>query len=240
MSSKTTTKPKSKRERLRPAFLGMKFTKSKSFAAKSGASTPLQAKSASKLDASMPKKAKSGNAESSNAKSSSAKPVGEDDLQATLVSSHESHAHQSPPKTTCAVCGPTPQKVFDILHGVCLLAVLATSVWNVVLTVQGKLDVQSMIPIFVTLFFAMLLLLPSQICGGVRTRAPSAWLSVCGSSITVIATGILVGYLIADPAYQPPISGTHLVEVDSNNLVKTHVAMPNGIGFGTTQLRVTK
>jgi hypothetical protein len=119
-----------------------------------------------------------------------------------------------------------------------LLAVLATSVWNVVLTVQGKLDVQSMIPIFVTLFFAMLLLLPSQICGGVRTRAPSAWLSVCGSSITVIATGILVGYLIADPAYQPPVGGTRLVEVDGNNLVKNHVAMPNGIGFGTTQLRL--
>lgn len=216
--SASKPKTKTKRERLRPAFLGMKFTKSKSpeMQAKSGAKKP-----ASSL---MPKKAKD--------------EAPQDTLiAASTTSSHESHGHGTP-KPICAVCGPTPQKVFDILHGVCLLAVLATSVWNVVLTVQGKLDVQSMIPIFVTLFFAMLLLLPSQICGGVRTRAPSAWLSVCGSSITVIATGILVGYLIGDPVYQPPLGGTHLVEVDSNNLVKTHVAMPNGIGFGATQLRV--
>ena len=231
--SASKLKTKTKRERLRPAFLGMKFTKSKSsgMQAKSGAKNPT-----------------SGGLMSKKAKARVAASGDQDEaLQDTLIaasttsttSSHESHGHGTP-KPVCAVCGPTPQKVFDILHGVCLLAVLATSVWNVVLTVQGKLDVQSMIPIFVTLFFAMLLLLPSQVCGGVRTRAPSAWLSVCGSSITVIATGILVGYLIADPAYQPPIGGTRLVEVDSNNLVKTHVAMPNGIGFGTTQLRVTK
>lgn len=220
--SASKPKTKTKRERLRPAFLGMKFTKSKSpeMQAKSGAKKPTSSL--------MPKKVKARVASSGDQ---------DEAPQASTTSSHESHGHTTP-KPICAVCGPTPQKVFDILHGVCLLAVLATSVWNVVLTVQGKLDVQSMIPIFVTLFFAMLLLLPSQICGGVRTRAPSAWLSVCGSSITVIATGILVGYLIADPAYQPPLGGTHIVEVDSNNLVKNHVAMPNGIGFGATQLRV--
>ena len=221
--SASKLKTKTKHERLRPAFLGMKFTKSKS--------SGMQEKSGAKNPA-------SGGLMSKKAKDRFATSADQDEaVQASTTSSHESHGHHTP-KPVCAVCGPTPQKVFDILHGVCLLAVLATSVWNVVLTVQGKLDVQSMIPIFVTLFFAMLLLLPSQICGGVRTRAPSAWLSVCGSSITVIATGILVGYLIADPAYQPPIGGTHIVEVDSNNLVKTHVAMPNGIGFGATQLRV--
>lgn len=223
----SNSKPKAKRERLRPAFLGMKFTKSKS--------AGTRAKSGTKHPA-------SGAFVFNKAKVHVASNKQDEATQATLTTSNSTHSSNtrshSTPKPICAVCGPTPQKVFDILHGLCLLAVLATSVWNVVLTVQGKLDVQSMIPIFVTLFFAMLLLLPSQICGGVRHRAPSAWLSVCGSSITVIATGILVGYLIADPAYRPPIGGTHVVEVDSNNLVKTHVAMPNGIGFGATQVRV--
>lgn len=227
------SKTKTKRERLRPAFLGMKFTKSKSAGtrAKSGAKPPTSGafvfdKAKARVASSKQDEATQATLTTSNSSTSTT---------TTTTSTNESH---STPKPICAVCGPTPQKVFDILHGLCLLAVLATSVWNVVLTVQGKLDVQSMIPIFVTLFFAMLLLLPSQICGGVRHRAPSAWLSVCGSSITVIATGILVGYLIADPAYRPPIGGTHVVEVDSNNLVKTHVAMPNGIGFGATQVRV--
>ena len=99
-------------------------------------------------------------------------------------------------------CHHKPRLIMDIVHGMCLLAVLGTAIWNVVLTIQGNATIKAMIPIFITSFFAVLFVIPSQICGALHARSVASWLSLTGSIVTSIITGILVGYLLCDPAYQ--------------------------------------
>lgn len=99
-------------------------------------------------------------------------------------------------------CHHKPRLIMDIVHGMCLLAVLGTAIWNVVLTIQGNATIKAMVPIFITSFFAVLFVIPSQICGALHARSVASWLSLTGSIVTSIITGILVGYLLCDPAYQ--------------------------------------
>ena len=99
-------------------------------------------------------------------------------------------------------CHHKPRLIMDIVHGMCLLAVLGTAIWNVVLTIQGNATIKAMIPMFITSFFAVLFVIPSQICGALHARSVASWLSLTGSIVTSIITGILVGYLLCDPAYQ--------------------------------------
>lgn len=95
-------------------------------------------------------------------------------------------------------CNPTSLKVLDTLHGISLLAVLGTAIWNVVLTVQEKATIQAMKPIFITSLIANVIKIPSQICAA-NTRG--SWMSLVGSLVTIIITSVLIGYLLFDPAY---------------------------------------
>lgn len=97
-------------------------------------------------------------------------------------------------------CNPTSTKVMDVLHGVALLAVLATALWNMVLTIQGTATIKAMTPIFITTLISAILKIPSQICAA-HGRV-GGWLTVAGSVVTVIITAILIGYLTFDPAYR--------------------------------------
>lgn len=97
-------------------------------------------------------------------------------------------------------CGPVATKVMDVIHGISLLAVFATAIWNVVLTVQGQAYITKMIPIFWTTLVSALVKIPSQVCAA-HGRV-GGWLTVVGSITTVIITAIMIGYLTFDPAYR--------------------------------------
>lgn len=99
-------------------------------------------------------------------------------------------------------CHHKPRLVMDIVHGMCLLATMGAAIWNVVLTVQGNATIKAMIPVFITSFFAVVFVIPSQICGALHARSVASYLSVTGSIITAIIAGILVGYLAFSPEYQ--------------------------------------
>ena len=96
-------------------------------------------------------------------------------------------------------CTPTGTRVMDVLHGVSLLAVLGTALWNMVLTIQDKASVEAMKPIFITTLIAAIIKIPSQVCAA-QGRV-GGWMTVTGSIVTVIITAILIGYLTFDPAY---------------------------------------
>ena len=96
-------------------------------------------------------------------------------------------------------CTPTGTKVMDVLHGVSLLAVLGTALWNMVLTIQDKASVEAMKPIFITTLIAAIIKIPSQVCSAQGRLG--GWMTVAGSIVTVIITAILIGYLTFDPAY---------------------------------------
>ena len=61
-------------------------------------------------------------------------------------------------------CTPTATKVMDVFHGLSLLAVLATALYNMVMTIQGNATIITMRPIFVTTLIAAIIKIPSQIC----------------------------------------------------------------------------
>lgn len=96
-------------------------------------------------------------------------------------------------------CTPTGTKVMDVLHGVSLLAVLGTALWNMVLTTQGGATVEAMKPVFITTLIAAIIKIPSQVCAAQGRLG--GWMTVAGSVITVIITSILIGYLTFDPKY---------------------------------------
>lgn len=96
-------------------------------------------------------------------------------------------------------CTPTGTRVMDVLHGVSLLAVLGTALWNMVLTMQGAATVEAMKPVFITTLIAAIIKIPSQVCSAQGRLG--GWMTVAGSVITVIITAILIGYLTFDPKY---------------------------------------
>jgi hypothetical protein len=96
-------------------------------------------------------------------------------------------------------CTPTGTRVMDVLHGVSLLAVLGTALWNMVLTMQGQATVEAMKPVFITTLIAAIIKIPSQVCAAQGRLG--GWMTVAGSVITVIITAILIGYLTFDPKY---------------------------------------
>ena len=97
-------------------------------------------------------------------------------------------------------CNPTSTRVMDVLHGVSLLAVLATAIWNMVLTIQGNATISAMRPIFITTLVSAILKIPSQVCAAHGRLG--GWMSLIGSIVTVVITAILVGYLTWDPIYK--------------------------------------
>jgi hypothetical protein len=99
-------------------------------------------------------------------------------------------------------CHHKPRLIMDLVHGMCLLATMGAAIWNVVLTVQGNATIKAMIPVFITSFFAVVFVIPSQICGALHARSVASYLSLTGSIITAIIAGILVGYLAFSPEYQ--------------------------------------
>jgi hypothetical protein len=113
---------------------------------------------------------------------------------------HADHAKITKPTFQSRWCSPTGTKVMDVLHGVALLAVLATAIWNTVLTAQGNATVSAMKPIFITTLIAAILKVPSQLCAA-HGRV-GGWLTVVGSIVTVIITAILIGYLTFDVKYR--------------------------------------
>ena len=96
-------------------------------------------------------------------------------------------------------CTPTGTRVMDVLHGVSLLSVLGTALWNMVLTMQDKATVEKMKPVFITTLIAAIIKIPSQVCAAQGRLG--GWMTVAGSVITVIITSILIGYLTFDPKY---------------------------------------
>ena len=97
-------------------------------------------------------------------------------------------------------CGPESTRAMDIVHGISLLAVLATALWNMVLTIKGNATITSMRPIFITTLIAAIIKIPSQLCAAHGRLG--GWLTVAGSIVTVIVTAIMVGYLSFDPIYR--------------------------------------
>lgn len=112
-------------------------------------------------------------------------------------------------------CTPTGTRVMDVLHGVSLLAVLATALWNMVLTIQGTATIMTMRPIFVATLVAAIIKIPSQICAA-HGRI-GGWMTVAGSVVTVIITTILLGYLYFSKAYQEDkLEDVCIVDKDKN------------------------
>lgn len=97
-------------------------------------------------------------------------------------------------------CSPTGTRIMDILHGVSLLGVLATALWNMVLTIQGNATITTMRPIFIATLIAAFIKIPSQVCAA-HGRI-GGWMTVVGSVVTVIITSIMLGYLYFDPTYR--------------------------------------
>ena len=97
-------------------------------------------------------------------------------------------------------CSPTGTRVMDVFHGVSLLAVLATALYNMVLTIQGRATIITMRPIFVATLVAAIIKIPSQVCAA-HGRI-GGWMTVLGSIVTVIVTSIMVGYMYFDQAYR--------------------------------------
>lgn len=102
-------------------------------------------------------------------------------------------------KPAMAICTKTGTRVMDVIHGISLLAVLGTALWNVVLTVNNEATVEKMKPVFITTLIAAIIKIPSQICAAQGRLG--GWLTVIGSITTVIITAIMIGYLTFDPKY---------------------------------------
>ena len=102
-------------------------------------------------------------------------------------------------KPAMAICTKTGTRVMDVIHGISLLAVLGTALWNVVLTVNDEATVEKMKPVFITTLIAAIIKIPSQICAAQGRLG--GWLTVIGSITTVIITTIMIGYLTFDPKY---------------------------------------
>lgn len=96
-------------------------------------------------------------------------------------------------------CGPISTRVMDVLHGLALLAVLGSALYNLTLTIQQRATVRAMLPVFITTLISAILKIPSQICAA-RGRV-GGYLSLAGSVVTVVITAILVGYIAFDPLY---------------------------------------
>ena len=112
-------------------------------------------------------------------------------------------------------CTPTGTRVMDVLHGVSLLAVLATALWNMVLTIQGTATIMTMRPIFAATLVAAIIKIPSQICAA-HGRV-GGWMTVAGSVVTAIITSILLGYLYFAKVYQEDkLEDVCIIDADGN------------------------
>lgn len=97
-------------------------------------------------------------------------------------------------------CSPTGTKVMDVFHGISLLAVLGTALYNMVMTIQGNATIMTMRPIFVATLVAAIIKIPSQVCSAHGRLG--GWMTVLGSIVTVVITAIMLGYLYFDPTYR--------------------------------------
>ena len=117
-------------------------------------------------------------------------------------------------------CTPTGTKVMDVLHGISLLAVLATALWNLVLTTQNQATIVKMIPVFITTLIAAIIKIPSQVCAAQGRLG--GWMSVAGSVVTVIITAVMIGYLTFDPVYANDVMEDVCVIVGSGSDQQCH------------------
>ena len=117
-------------------------------------------------------------------------------------------------------CTPTGTKVMDVLHGISLLAVLGTALWNLVLTTQNQATVVKMIPVFITTLIAAIIKIPSQVCAAQGRLG--GWMSVAGSVVTVIITAVMIGYLTFDPVYANDVMEDVCVIVGSGSDQQCH------------------